>query len=305
MDEAKSEQAAPVEAFVDTDTGKLHYLDWGGGGGPAHLLHANGFCAGTYSPFIRYLRDDLNVVASDIRGHGGSDAPPVDRIRHWKIFAKDLKVLITRTMTPPVLGIGHSLGAVTTYIAAARYPGLFSGIVLMDPVILPLKTLWLIRLLKLAGLSGRIPLARGARRRRRTFKNRLEAFQRFASGRGLFRTWSEEFIDAYLSCGLLEKDADTAVLTCDPEMEAQIFESVPLDVWRYASRIDCPVLALRGAQSDTFQAAPAEKLKRLIADYRLQTIPRTGHFLPMEAPEACARAIIDFARELNPIPRRT
>ena len=42
----------PTENFLDTPDGRIHYLDWGGSGPQAHLLHANGFCAGTYSPFV-------------------------------------------------------------------------------------------------------------------------------------------------------------------------------------------------------------------------------------------------------------
>jgi len=40
----------PTENYLDTPDGRIHYLDWGGPGRQAHLLHANGFCAGTYSP---------------------------------------------------------------------------------------------------------------------------------------------------------------------------------------------------------------------------------------------------------------
>ena len=291
----------PVKGFIETGNGHLHYLNWGGASGrfSAHLLHANGFCAGTYSPFVRFLLNDLHVIASDIRGHGDSDGAGVDRIRHWKIFSKDLKQIIEGTMTPPVIGIGHSLGAVTTYIAAAEYPRLFSGIVLIDPVILSRRNLWRSRILKWLGMAGKSPLAKGARRRKRTFKSRFDAFKRFASGRGLFKNWSKEFIDAYLECGLLEKDEESAVLKCDPETEAQIFESVPLDVWSYAPRIRCPVLAIRGEHSDTFLPEVAERLGTKIADYRLTTIAKTGHFIPMEQPEACAHAIIDFTSEVS------
>ena len=89
-----AEQIEPVEGYLETAGGKLHYLDWGGSGRPAHFLHANGFCAGTYSPLIRHLRDDLHFVASDVRGHGGSDELNVKRVRHWSIFAEDLKILV-------------------------------------------------------------------------------------------------------------------------------------------------------------------------------------------------------------------
>jgi len=284
----------PTEHFLDLPDGRIHYLDWGGDGLHAHFLHGNGFCAGTYTPFIRYLVDDLHILASDVRGHGGSDQPKVERIRHWDIFAEDLKILIEQKMSPPIIGIGHSLGAVTTYIAAARYPHLFCGIILIDPVILPPRLLWLLTALKLLGLRGILPLAKMARRRRRLFKGKQEALRLFAAGRGIFKNWSKEFVHAYLECGLLEKDEKTAVLKCDPELEAQIFESIPLNVWRYAKKISCPVLAIRGELSDTFYADAAERLRNSIADYELQTIPRSGHFPPMEKPQESANFILDF-----------
>ncbi len=287
-------QVEPREGFVDTPDGKLHYLDWRGPDPQIHFLHANGFCAGTYSPFVKYLFSDFHIFASDIRGHGGSDQPNIERIRNWTIFAQDLKTLIEQTMVPPVIGMGHSLGAVTTYIAAAKYPHLFSGIVLIDPVILPYRLLWLIAAVKLLGLRGKLPLAKTARRRRRNFQGKKQALKLFAAGRGIFKTWSKEFVQAYLECGLLEKDSETAVLTCDPELEAQIFESVPVGVWRYAGKITCPVLAIRGELSDTFYADSAQRLKGRISDFELVTIPNSGHFIPMEKPEECAQVIRDF-----------
>jgi pimeloyl-ACP methyl ester carboxylesterase len=284
----------PAEEFVEFPDGRVHYLNWGGGGLQAHFLHGNGFCAGTYTPFIRYLVDDLHILASDVRGHGGSDQPRVERVRHWDIFAKDLKNLIEQKMSPPVIGMGHSLGAVTTYMAAAKHPHLFCGIVLIDPVILPRRLLWLLAALKFLGLGGNMPLAKRARRRRRIFKSKQEALRLFAAGRGIFKNWSKEFVHAYLECGLLEKDEQTAVLKCDPELEAQIFESIPLNVWRYANKIKCPVLAIRGLLSDVFFADAAQRLGDIIADYELQTVPDTGHFPPMEKPQESANLILDF-----------
>ena len=286
----------PKEDYLDTPDGRIHYLDWGGSGPQAHLLHANGFCAGTYSPFVRYLLNDLHIIASDVRGHGGSDLADIKRVRHWDIFAEDLKTLIDQTMSPPVIGLGHSLGAVTTYIAAAKYPRLFSCIILLDPPILPRRMIWLIAAMKCLGLGGKIPLARTARRRRKTFQGKKEALKRFASGHGIFKTWSQEFVEAYLECGLLEKDSETAGLKCDPELEARIFESIPLDVWKYADKVSCPVLAIRGELSDTFRVDAAERLKRKIADCELKTIANAGHFVPMGKPEECAKIILEFLR---------
>jgi pimeloyl-ACP methyl ester carboxylesterase len=297
-----SDLLEPVEKYFKTADGKIHYLDWGGSGYPVHLLHANGFCAGTYSPFVKHLTDELHIVASDLRGHGDSDQPNLKRVYNWHIFADDLKQLIEKTMTPPIIGMGHSLGAVTTYIAAAKYPRLFSAIILIDPTILPRRTLWWFAVLKMIGLAGNRQLARSARRRRKIFQGKSEALNRFTSGRGIFKSWSRDFVEAYLECGLLEKDAETAVLKCDPELEAQIFESVPLDVWQYAQRISCPVLAIRGEHSDVFTADSAGRLKRIISDCEILTIPGAGHFVPMGKPKQCARVIADFIHRKIPNP---
>jgi len=286
----------PNEGFLNTSEGRIHYLDWGGSGRQVHLLHANGFCAGTYSPFVKYLSGGLHITASDLRGHGASDPINLERFSNWHIFADDLKVLIEQMLTPPIVGMGHSLGAVTTYIAAAKYPRLFSAIILLDPSILPRRRLWWFAALKMIGLAGNRHLARLARRRRKVFHGKNEALKRFTAGRGIFKSWSPEFVEAYLECGLLEKDSETAVLQCDPELEAQIFESVPLDVWRYAKMISCPVLAIRGEQSDVFTADSAGRLERLIPDYELAAIPHAGHFVPMGQPEACAAVIREFIR---------
>ena len=284
----------PIENFLDVPDGKIHYLDWGGNGFQTHLLHANGFCAGTYSPFVKHLTDELHVFASDIRGHGGSELLNNKRIRDWNIFADDLKALIEKTMSPPIIGMGHSLGAVTTYMAAAQYPDLFAYLILIDPTILPRRILWSMAVVRMFGLARIIPLAKTARRRKKTFQSKREALKRFASGRGIFKYWSKDFVEAYLECGLLEKDPETAVLNCDPEHEAQIFESVPLDVWTYAPKISIPVLAIRGEHSGAFTVDAAERLGRLIPDFALVTIPGAGHFVPMGKPVECARVIKDF-----------
>ena len=286
--------AEPREGFVRTDQGRLHYLDWGGDGPEAHLLHANGFCAGTYAPMVRHFGGRLRVFASDIRGHGDSDAPDPAAIRHWEMFAEDLRRVVEGAMTPPVIGIGHSLGGVAAYIAAAAHPHLFSRIILLDPVILPRKSLWLLGLFRALGLGRLFPLARGARRRRRTFDSKTSALRRFAAGRGIFKTWSEDFIEAYLECGLLEEDEERAVLKCDPEIEARIYESIPLDVWRYAPRIQCPVLAMRGEKSETFRADAAERLEKVVPDCQVEVVAGAGHFFPMEKPAVCAEEILGF-----------
>ena len=294
------EQPSPHRTIIKVADGDLHVLDWGGCGTPAHLLHANGFCAGTYATFVRLFTDHLRIIASDVRGHGDSVRFDTIRIRNWKPFAEDLAQVVSATLPLPAVGIGHSLGAVTTLMAAVRHPDLFAGIVLIDPPILPAHLLWYLRIMRWTGLEGMLPLAKGARRRLRVFKNKQAAFARFAAGRGIFKKWAPEFIQAYLDCGLLEKDPQTAVLKCDPELEAQIFESIPTDIWDIVPMTPCPTLVIRGEMSDTLRPEVARRLRRLIKNCRLDIISGTGHFPPMEKPEACAESIIKFVQQRVP-----
>jgi pimeloyl-ACP methyl ester carboxylesterase len=288
----------PTEGYLAVPGGRLHFLDWDSPGHPTHFLHGNGFCAGAYAPLVRYLAGKLHITASDIRGHSGSEFETMKRIRKWRVFAEDLNLLIRSAQKPPVIGMGHSLGAVATAIAAASHPDLFKALILIDPVFLPPHILWKAAGMRLLGLAG--PRGARARKRRRVFNGKADAFRYFVS-RGIFKSWSPEFVQAYLECGILEKDEQTAVLRCDPELEAQIFESVPLDVWSQCRKISCPVLAVRGEQSDVFLKEAAVRLARTAVDCEVITIPDCGHFLTMEKPGPCAQVIRDYvSRRLRP-----
>jgi len=283
-----------TNGFIEISSGKIHFLEWGQDSPGLHFLHANGFCSGVYEPLLKYMDDRFHIIASDARGHGDSDPIGLDKISAWEIFAHDLKEFLESKTELPVTGMGHSFGAVVTLIAAARFPHLFDRIVLIDPVILTPGLLKIIKILRFSGQEERFPLAQGARRRKNQFSSREEAYNRFASGRGLFKTWKEEFINAYLNCAIHEADDGTAFLKCNPETEAQIFQSVPAHIWSYAGKVDCPVLVIRGENSDTFVEKAAKKLNKSVKNIRIVNVKNSGHFVPMEEPSIVAELILDF-----------
>lgn len=283
--------------FFDLPDGRIHYLDLGSGKPQIHFLHANGFCAGTYLPLLKHLANEFHIIASDIRGHGDSEFPNFRKVRHWRTMTQDLKMLIGQRMSFPIVGIGHSLGASITAMTAALYPHLFSAIILTDPVIFPTKRLWMIGMMRMLGMISLVPLARGARRRKRIFTDKQEALNRFNSGRGIFKSWTEDFVHSYLECALAIEDDETARLKCHPEIEAQFYETVPLNIWQYVRRIRCPILVLRGEHSDTFLKDAAARMKKALPQCRMETVADTGHFLLMEKPDICSKLMSEFIRE--------
>lgn len=279
-------------AFWDIGHTQLHILDYPDNGPTTLFLHANGMSAGTYSPFYNHLTGRLHLVAGDWPGHGLSGPPAVNPIRSWHNFVPDLHALLTQHFKSPIHVVGHSLGAVVAYLTAAQYPQLFSRLVMIDPVILPRRLLWMFTAVRGLGLGDRIPIVKAARRRKYHFDSRELAAQRYMSGKGMFKTWGKSFIQAYLDSAL-DFSQTPGHLRCHPETEAQIFSSMPNDIWTYAPNIQCPVLLLRGQHSDSFLDSAALRLSRIIPTCRLETVSDTTHFLPMEKPEDVAAAVLD------------
>ncbi len=276
---------------------KVHSIACGKGDIPFHFLHANGLCAGTYLPLFELLENDFTMLATDIPGHGDSAPHGTERIRHWDVFVDPVKDAIQTHMKPKVVGAGHSLGAVVTLLAAAKHPELFSHIILIDPVIFIRPMLLLFALARRTGLMPWNPLAQGARRRKTVFESQDEALRRFTSGRGMFGTWNRPYIEAFCHHGLSWNGDGTGSLKCHPETEAQIYESILLDIWNYPPKISCPALIIRGERSNTFTAPAGRAVHRNIRNSSLVTVPDTTHFVPMENPEACRRAIMNFLSE--------
>src|SRR4030042_6173015 len=104
--------------------GDFHYLDWGGSGPLAHIAHANGLCAGVYTPLAERLRPYLRVIGMDDRGHGKTTALADPReLENWGIFAADLERFF-EYLDEAVVAIGHSLGAVVSLLVAIKTPDL-------------------------------------------------------------------------------------------------------------------------------------------------------------------------------------
>lgn len=251
------------------------------------MLHANGFNGGTYAPLLSLLQP-ASWLAMDFRGHGQSFTPP--RITSWSNFMQDVVRTRDAKMFSRPIAIGHSLGGVTALMTEAHHPGMFRGIVLLDPVIFSPRMVAFFGLMQLPGMARLLnPLAKASRARRMEFPSRDAVVDSYRTKK-TFASWQEAFLRAYIEWGTLE-NGDGVRLACAGETEAQIFSTWPLAFWFWIHRVKCPVLILRGATSDTFRPEAANRLKAKLNHAELKTVPGAGHFLPMEQPEAVAELI--------------
>jgi len=267
----------------------LSYLDSGGDKPLLHLSHANGFPISMYLPLMNELTRDFRVIGLNLRGQDGLS----EGILSWHRLALDLIGFLEGLGCGPVIGVGHSIGAVTAMFSAARRPDLFSRVVLLDPVLLPWKYIALTRLMGLVGRKDRFPLAMRARKRRNGWQSREEALEYFRD-KSLFEGWEEPFLRAYVTYALRPDPDGRSVLVCPPEAEARGFENYPVDVWSWPKRLQTPTLIVRGEHSDALTHGCYERFCRLCPSAQGVVMKGASHFIPMQNSAETIRLIKDF-----------
>ncbi len=270
-------------------------MEWGGSGPVVHVAHANGFPPGSYGRIIRGLTGRARVVSwRTLPLREGTDPAAVSG---WEDLAADLGAGLRSAGLSGVVGVGHSLGAVISVMAAAEDPGLFRGLVLVDPVLFTGGRALLWGLTRALGLAHRFRLARGARRRREHWPSRAAVLEAWRE-RPPFAGWAPGVLEDYVRFGFVE-DPGGVRLAYPREWEARLFELTPHHPWAAVRRLGMPVLALRGEHSDTFLPAAARRLRRECARARVVEIRGASHFIPMERPEEVVSAVRRFLDELE------
>lgn len=272
-------------------------FDYGGTGTPLHFLHANGYPPDCYKPLFELLKTEYHVFGMPLRPLW--DEAKIDDIKDWQPFSDDLRFFLS-SQPAPVIGVGHSIGAIVTLRAALRDPGKFKALVLIDPVLFVPSFLFSWRIVRALGLGDKFhPLILGAQKRRRTFDD-LETVFRGYRNRNIFRYMSDENLRIYIA-GITRKTSDGYELIYSPEWEAHIYRTGlrDFDLWRDLPKLEVPTLFIRGAETDTFLAAAAKLVKQRQPKVRVEALPQSTHLLPLERPQAVFEIMQSFLKSLE------
>jgi pimeloyl-ACP methyl ester carboxylesterase len=215
----------------------------------------------------------------------------------WMQLAGDLIDFLEQAGARGWVGVGHSLGAVITVAAALRRPELFSAVVVIDPVfVYPLKLL-VYKVARRLGLARYIsPLVSAAARRRGVFASADEMFARYRAA-PVFSRIDDRGLRAYVDALARPRPDDQAPgveLAFRPEWEARIYAIGPMDLWGQIGRLRVPLLAVRGAESTTFEPAAVRALRRHLPSAVIREVPGAGHLVPLEQPVEVGRLIVQF-----------
>jgi pimeloyl-ACP methyl ester carboxylesterase len=271
-------------------------FDLGGVGQPLHFLHANGYPPGCYKPFLKLLRTQYHVYGMLLRPLWPDSNP--NEIEDWKPFSDDLLRFLSLTVPGPVIGVGHSIGAVVTLRAALRDPSKFRALILLDPVLFLPSQLILWNFFRTIGLGKKVhPQITDTLKRRRSFDNLEQVFQRYRS-REVFRYMSDESLRAYIE-GITRKKGQGYELVYSPEWESRIYLTGlrDFDIWRDLPKLEVPTLFICGAETDTFLEGAAKFVKEKQPKVKVETLDKSTHLLPLERPQEVFDMMQSFLKE--------
>lgn len=259
------------------DTGRITLNAREAGHGPLtiflHGITANG---AVWDPVVNKVSGSLRAIALDQRGHGKSDKP-ADAYTATD-YALDIVALVEALGCGSAIVVGHSLGARNGVVAATLRPELIKGVVAVDftPYI------------------------------------ETEVFESLESrvngGDRAFH--SQEEIEAYLQDRYAKLPADAVKRRAihgytrvgdhfrplaDASAMSQTASGLREDLIPAFQKVCRPVLIVRGAQSKLVSQAALAATRQLRPDMTTLVVDHADHYVPEEAAEVIAAAVLGFA----------
>jgi pimeloyl-ACP methyl ester carboxylesterase len=276
----------PRQGFVTVNGLRMRFLDWGAAAAPPLLLlHGGGQSAHTWDAFCLAMKDRFRCVALDQRGHGDSDWSSsgeyaiADHARDVAAFVQALE------LRQPIV-VGMSMGGVNGIAYAASHPDRLRALVCVDigpeaqygPVDRLMRGLGGYRVFASPEDAAARLSRLGARRDPGLLRETLLLnLRRQEDG-----SWTWKY------------DPRTLVgLTADDIMEAR------RPLWGVLHRITCPVLVVRGADSEIFSEEDARRFTQSLPNGRWLAVPRARHSVQTDNPTGLAAAVGAFAESLT------
>jgi esterase len=252
----------------------FHYTDWGGSGAPLVMLHGLSGHARTWDHTAAALSDRYHVLALDQRGHGDTDWAPRYGLSP---MSADLLGFLDALGLAEVTLMGLSMGGLVSFVFTAAHPERVARAVIMDigPEIAP------------AG-SANVASSLAAKD---VFSSEDEAFgqARAANPRPADATLRHRLRHNLrpLPDGTLTFKYDSA-LRRNPRA---LFDLTPDQLWAAWRAMACPVLLVRGDNSDVLAAETAQRMLAENAHVSFASVPDCGHSITLDRPEGLLEAV--------------
>ena len=284
---ALPELVLPEEHHVVLRRMRFHYLDWGTKDRPPIVfLHGGGLNAHTWDLVCLALRREWHCLALDQRGHGESEwSPAMDYTTESHVG--DIEAFVDALGLERFVLVGMSLGGVNGLAWAGRHSDRLAGLVLVD-VGPEIRTEGVRKIAAFTSEATPLDsveqfveraLAFNPRRNRELLRRSLlHNLRPMPDGR-----WMWKYDQRHRG-------------KVDPDAYARRRDLL----WSAVDRVQCPVLVVRGAQSDVFHDEDAERLAARFQDGRWVRIEGAGHTVQGDNPAALLVELREFLAAAAP-----
>jgi len=273
----------------------LHLLEWSREGTPLLFVHGFGNDAHIWDDAAPAVATYYRTLAVDLRGHGDSDRDPECRY-DYEFHVADLEAVLAKLGVERLVLVGHSLGGRIGTLFAGRHPDRMAGLVIVDsaPELDVRGTVRISVDLQKNSSGGSASFASEAEYRD-VLAHNYPAASRGALARmahhGLRRRDDGRF-EPKLDPAWFKGRSDAGT---DAEAMRAREERLTREMWDALARVPCPTLVVRGAASDVLSPDVADRMvEEVLRHGRLAIIPRAGHSVMVDNPEAFRAALTGF-----------
>ena len=236
---------------------RFHFTEWGDADAPpVLLLHGGNQSAHSWDLVSLHLSDRFHVYALDQRGHGDTEWSRELDYSMEAMAADALAFIADQELVRPVI-FGHSMGGRVTLQAVLEEPAVARALVIVDVG---------------PELSAKGTKVIGDFVTHNIEFDDLDVFLENVARYDRFR--SREHIARTVKYNLLVRADGKYVSKVDHRRLPGSMREMTLDS---VGAIPCPVLLVRGGESDVLEADAAERFVRALPQGRLVTGPDVGH----------------------------
>lgn len=275
------------------------------------FLHANGYPAAVYRRFLESLASESPAKSIEVIPIAILEtALSTPAVLRWRRMREQVLERLAAATAGDTAGasttalVGHSMGGYLALMAASHQLPVRHPVVLIDSPIPAFGRAALLSLAQRTGLIHRVGPAPVAARRRNTWRDLDEAKAFFAS-KSFVQRWAPGVLDDFVAHALRDRTGNydgNITLRIPREEERDIYAHLPhRDATRALHRLRAagvPVGMVAGRRSAEMKMAGWQANRRLFGG-RFVTVD-TGHLVPLEAPQACAEAVMSLLREAVP-----